>query len=331
MIVKRLAILALAFVMVGALGSVVRAGGIDTTGNVFLGANNGNIYEFTATGTLVQVLSSGQSSFVTGMAFDSAGNLYATDFAAGNVSKIDGGTGALVSSTYLTGLSSPESIAVDSAGNQYITQVGGGGINEYSSTGTLIQTLNAGQAASRSDWDDLAADQKTLLYSTESSTLFSTNATTNTANPNITTTGGNIAAFRIVATGADAGDILASQENGTIALIDPTTGNILKTYTLAGAGFTFALNLDPNGTDFWTADINTGEVWEVNIVSGAIDENWFSSYHSGSEPITGLVVFGQLTASGGGGGGTTVPEPGSLSLMACGLLGLLGASKFLTK
>ena len=324
MTLKRLAILGLVLVVAGAIGSVARAGGIDTTGNVFLGAPNGVIYEYTPTGTLVQTLSSGQSQYVTGMAFDSAGNLYATDFGSGTVSKIDGGTGTLITSTYITGLSLPESIAVDSTGNQYITQVGGGGIKEYSPTGTLIQTLNAGQAASRSDWDDLAADQKTLYYSTESSTIFSTDASTNTANPNTSTAGGNIAAFRII---PGTNDILASQENGTAALIDLTTGTILKTYALPGGQFTFALNLDPNGTDFWTADIQTGEVWEVNIATGAIDESWFAATNAPG----GLVVFGQITASGGGGGGTTVPEPGSLSLMACGLLGLLGASKFLTK
>jgi streptogramin lyase len=326
MIVKRLATLALCFIFVGALGSVVRAANIDTKGNVFLGAQNGNVYEFTPSGTLVQTLGTGQTQFVTGMAFDSAGNLYTTDIGVGNVSQISGSTGALITGTYITGMSSPESIAVDSSGNMYITQVGGGGIKEFSPTGTFIKTLNAGQAATRSDWNDLAADQTTLLYSTESSTIFSTNAATNTANANLVTNGGNIAAFRIIPTGPDAGDILASQENGNAALIDPVTGMILKTYSLPSGSFSFALNLDPNGTDFWTADIFSGRVWEVNIATGAIDENWLG----GVGEIGGLIVFGQITASGGGGGGTT-PEPGSLSLLACGLVGLLGASKFLTR
>ena len=325
---KRALTVVLGLLLLALVAGVARAGNIDTTGNVFLGAGDGNIYEYTPSGSLVQVISTGTTGFITGMAFDSAGNLYSTDFSAGHVSQISGSTGAVITSSFVTGMAAPESIAVDSAGNFYITQEGGGGIKEFSPTGTLIQTLNAGTAASRSDWDDLAADQHTLLYSTESSTLFSTNALTNTANANISATG-SIAAFRIVPNGADAGDILASQENGTVVLLSPT-GTVLHTYSVPSGVTTFALNLDPNGTDFWTADITTNRVWEVNITTGAIDENWvpLGVTGGGIPEVAGLVVFGQITASGGGGGGgTTTPEPGTLVLVGSGILAIAKRAK----
>jgi hypothetical protein len=105
-------------------------------------------------------------------------------------------------------------------------------------------------------------------------------------------------------------------------------GAVLKTYLSCGSlSQDFALNLDPNGTDFWTADLANGEVYEVNIATGAIDNQWASNGASfgGVGTTGGLVVFGQITASGGGGGGgtTSTPEPGTLGLLASGLLGLL--------
>jgi PEP-CTERM motif len=114
--------------------------------------------------------------------------------------------------------------------------------------------------------------------------------------------------LRIIPAGTLAGDILVADSSAAI-LTDGTT--ILKTYTLPGnGGNDFALNLDPNGTDFWTGDFSSGNIWEVNIATGAID----AQFSSGSASLFGLSVFGEIT-SGGGGGGGTVPEPASLLLL----------------
>ena len=44
----------------------------------------------------------------------------------------------------------------------------------------------------------------------------------------------------------------------------------------------FALNLDPDGTTFWTGDDQTGTVYHVDIATGAIITSFTSN------PITGL-------------------------------------------
>src|SRR5256885_440929 len=63
-----------------------QAGGIAfQTGDVLAGVGNGKIKLFSADGTLLDTLITGASSFDTGMAFDPAGNLYATAFNAQNV------------------------------------------------------------------------------------------------------------------------------------------------------------------------------------------------------------------------------------------------------
>jgi len=72
------------------------------------------------------------------------------------------------------------------------------------------------------------------------------------------------------------------------------------------------LNLDPNGTDFWTGDFTTGRMWEVNITTGAIDNSFLTC---GSSCLYGVSVFGELTQGG------SVPEPTSLALLGTALVG----------
>src|SRR5262245_58437989 len=56
-----------------------------TKGDVFLGLSNGQIEEHRPDGTLVQTLNTGLGGEITGMAFDTSNNLYATAFTAGTV------------------------------------------------------------------------------------------------------------------------------------------------------------------------------------------------------------------------------------------------------
>src|SRR5204863_310605 len=73
---------------------------------VFVGISPGTIKRFAADGTLTQTLSTGLGGTVSGMGFDKAGTLYATDFTAGNISKFDPKTGTLLG-TYGSGRSVP--------------------------------------------------------------------------------------------------------------------------------------------------------------------------------------------------------------------------------
>jgi streptogramin lyase len=302
---------------------VAEAGSIDTLGNVFVAIGNGQVNEYTPNGTLVQTLNDTTGSFeTTGMAFDSSGNLYVTNFSSGGtVSQFSSG-GTLMNASFISGQANPESIAVDKTGNFYIGDASLGQINQYNSSGVLTGTTTAARQDRGTDWIDLAADQKTILYTSEGTSILSVNTATNMQNANFANglPGSSAYALRIVPGGAFAGDVLVADSSN--ALLIDTSGIVIKTYTLPGnGGVDFALNIDPNGTDFWTADESTGEVWEVNIATGAIDEMWNANVAaSGGSDAAGLVVFGQLTASGGG-GGTVTPEPGSISLVLTGLAG----------
>src|ERR1700730_16053358 len=81
------------------------------TGDVFAGVGSGHINWYRDSGDgiiLVKVLNVGATTFDTGMAFDTHGNLYATNFSAGTVSKFD--THGNLLGTFASGLASPESI-----------------------------------------------------------------------------------------------------------------------------------------------------------------------------------------------------------------------------
>src|SRR4051812_27659979 len=88
-----------------------------SVGDVFAAIGNGKIKHFSSTGTLLDTLDSGTgSSENTGMAFDLAGNLYSTQFAANTAVKFDDHGNLL--GTFGGGYNAqPESIVRDSAGD----------------------------------------------------------------------------------------------------------------------------------------------------------------------------------------------------------------------
>ena len=293
-------------------------------GDVFASAAGG-VSVFTPTGTLVCTMNSGLGGITTGSGFDSNGNFYVTNFSS-VVSKFDN-SGNLVNATYFAGLSNPESVTNVSvgsfAGSSFVSTEGSASLSQYNTaTGALIHTFSVtgGNGTGGTDWMDLlnpttaiydGEGTKILRYDLSTSTQLSdfTSATTEAA---LT----HIFAMRTITTGPLAGDVVVA--NGINAVLLDPSGNIIKTYTLPGNGsLDFSLNLDPNGTDFWTGDISSQNVWEVNLATGAIDQQW----NVGAGSFYGLAVFGELTTGGGGGGGGNpgVPEPVTLLLFGAGL------------
>ena len=290
------------------------------TGDVFAGVGNGVIKEFSPTGVLYQTLTETcagcSTSETAGMAFDTSGNLYASAFTANNVEKFN--NNGVVQGTFGSGYNShPESIVVDNAnGVVYIGQADGShNVLKFSlSSGTLLQSFAPTVGPRGTDWIDLAADLHTLHYTSEGNLVRAFDVSTNTQLPNFATLPASPAyAHRILPNG---GELIAATSE-VIQL--NSSGNVVRTYTLPGTSTLFALNLDPNGTDFWTADLFNGEVFEVNIATGAIDEMWNAGIVGAS--LAGLAVFGEICATCGPPG---LPEPSALTLLGSGLLGLFG-------
>lgn len=281
-------------------------------GNLFVSTGVGTVVEYTATGTAVQTLNVG-TGFITGSTFDAAGNFYATRFSNGALQKFNAdGTSA---GAFASGLSSPESVVIDAAGNIYVGSVGGG-IRKYDSTGALLSTS---LGTTRIDFMDLSADQSTMLYTQEGNQILRVNVATNTGLSAFSTAVDQAFALRIRSNGqvlvADGGDIELLNADGTDN----------RTYDIASAGLWFALNLDADGTSFWSATTD-GLIAHFDIASG----NLLGSFNvTGTNGVWGLSLLGEQRQGCGtncGGGGGNVPEPESVMLLGIGLIAL-GAAR----
>ena len=234
-------------------------------------------------GTLVQTLNTGQGGFTTGMAFDTANILYVTNFSANSVSKFDkfGNLIGLIG----TGYSTPESIVFDNASNFYVGNLNNG-IRKYDYNGNFLGTSYSG----RVDFMDLQADQCTMLRDTEGNFIARHDVCTNSPLTDFATSiSGQAFALRILTNGdvllADGGDIKRFNSAGTQ----------VQSYDATGENSWFALNLDPDGQTFWSADFSSANVYRFNISTGAV----VSSFNTGTggSTVFGLAVQGEITVA----------------------------------
>jgi hypothetical protein len=272
---------------------VARAGTVFSSEDVFasVGQSTVNVYDPGSGNLLTSLVDNTGEQYTTGSAFDSSGDFYVSDLLNGDISEFapDG----TPMGQFATGLNSPESLVFDSSGNLYVGNQLTPFIDEYSPSGTQIGTI--GPLATElygDDWIDLASDQCTFYYTTEGTDILRYNQCTNSQESNFNqvpfTSGQRAFEVRILADG----DVLVADSTNDY-LLDPN-GNIIQTYSCASLpgcqGQLFAIAVDPNGTDFWTGDSYSGDIWEVNIATGAVDQ----TINTGSGLLYGMSVKGEL-------------------------------------
>jgi len=295
--------------MLGSAGKATAATFVD--GDIFAAVNNGNVQHYSAAGVLLETLNTGQGGFTTGMAFDSSGNLYVTNFSANSVTQFAGAGDPHTSSLFGSGYSTPESIVFDGAGNVYVGNLGNG-ILKFDSAGNFLGTV----INTRVDWMDLAADGITMLYTQEGHDIKTVNVNTGVSGANFTTgTASQAFALRIL---SDGGVLLADLSD---VKRYNSAGAVIQTYDIMGENTWFSLNLNPDGTSFWSGNFGTGMAYEFDITSGANTQSINTGV--GTDNLYGLTIFGETTV--------ITPEPGMLVLLGSGLIGLVFARKRMKK
>jgi hypothetical protein len=297
---RRLALIMATVITVSGFGLLLSAAAahastVTQSGQVFASVGNStvNVYDPVST-NLIETLNDGTGEpYTTGGVFDSHNNFYVTDDANGEISEYNS-AGTLLP-TFATGLSNPLSLVFDNSGNLYVGQQTTPYVAEFNAAG--VRQPNIGPLASELygvDWIALSSDECTLYYTSEGTDIESYNKCTNTQLPNF-----NLTPF----TGNSAyqlqirpnGDVLVADSDDVI-LLDPS-GNVLQTYscaTLPGcAGQLFAVNLDPDGTSFWTGDSYSGDIWKINIATGNVLQT--IDTHSGT--LYGLTIDGQISVA----------------------------------
>lgn len=292
-------------------------------GDMFGGGSSGglgNVYHYRG-GALIATYLTGVANEETGMAFDTSGNLYVTNFGSSTITKFDNSGNVIAPNPFVSNdvNSHNESILFNVAGDFYVGQADGTrDIIKRASDGTFIARYDVATGPRGTDWIDLAADQNTMYYTSEGRTIRRYDVSTGTQLTDFATLPGSGTAFALRLLG-DGGLLVADRDD--VKRLD-NTGAVVQTYDVAGVSMWFALNLDPDGTSFWSGDIGgSGIISKFDIATGVELVHIVAP-----SSISGLAVFGEIT-QGGGGGGEQVPEPGTMILLGSGLLAIAGFRK----
>jgi hypothetical protein len=305
--------LALLLLVAGAstLGShATRAAVPYARGDVFASVGNGQVKHFSPTGALLETLNTTTGSqFTTGGCFDTAGNFFVTDFTTSQVSQFTN-AGTLVTASFGSGLNvEPESCVLDAAGNLYVGQAAGSRtVLEFAPSGALLGTFAPAPENQGTDWISLAADQCTLLYTSEGPSIKAYNVCTNLQLADFATGLPSPCFAQRIRTNSE---VLVACSTAVVRL--GATGTVLQSYPAtslaATEGALFALNLDPDGTTFWTGGEVSGTIYRVNIATGAV----VSTFNAA--PLTslgGLTIFSEQIVS------QPTPTPSPSAVPGCG-------------
>lgn len=264
-------------------------------GDVFAGTGDGKIDVYSSTGVFIQTLdTTSGSTEQTGMCFDATGNLYATSFTDRSMSKFDNAGTLLVYPWGGPFSVRPESCVVDKSGNIYTGEVDGDEkIRKFDTAGTLLGEWSPATERRGLDWIDLAADQKTMFYTSEGSSVKRFDVSTGTQLSDFATgLQSPCYALRI----RPNGEVMVACSNLVYRL--DSAGSVMQTYPKSAyveTSFFFALNLDLDGTSFWTGGFSTGNIYKIDIATG----NQLTTFTAPPRrtSMAGLAVFGEITVA----------------------------------
>jgi streptogramin lyase len=267
-------------------------------GDVFAGVGQGKYNVYSNTGIFKEQIAAPLTGETTGCAFNSSGDLYTTHFQANKIVKFDGAHPHNVLQTIDAGTgNTPESIVFAANGDFYVGHADGHkDIVKYDSAGTLQQAYDVATEFRGSDWIDLAADQKTIFYTSEGRLIkkFDVSGSGTQLADFATLPGsGNAFALRLLPPGDGTGGLLVA-DRFNIKRLD-AAGAVVQTYDFTGVDDWFALNLDPDGLSFWSGSYSsTKSLYRFNIATGVLVG---SPIATGASPtLAGICLKGEPVA-----------------------------------
>ena len=278
------------------------------TGDIFAATGGGQVKHYNSAGTLIETLSTGQGGFTTGMAFDSSGNLYVTNFSAGNITRFSGATGAILApNPFASPGSSPESLAFSAIGDFYVGRANGAA-QRYSSGGALQQTYGM---SVNTDWIELAANQTTLFYNDEGGQIRRWDLTTNTALADFANNAANGGTSSFALRILGNGDVLSAA--GSRVNQYNSVGSFLGFYDVGSVDGFFALNIDPDGTSFLSGSFNNQTLYRFTIGNFGLNTQTQTLVAGGE--LFGVAIAGERTVAAPP---PAVPEPATWAMMIFG-------------
>jgi uncharacterized repeat protein (TIGR01451 family) len=266
-------------------------------GDVFAGIASGSYKVYSNSGAFKETISDGSGGFTTGCSFNpSLDKLYTTNFSASKVVVYDNTSPHSIVQTITTGKAAAESIVFAGNGHFFVGGPSDPEIEEYDASGTLVDNDTvAADGTGGPDWIDLAADQKTIFYTSESRVVRRFDAAADVQLADFATLPGAGTAFalRLLSPGDGSGGLLVA-DRGDVKRLDGS-GAVVQTYDVSGEDSWFSLNLDPNGTSFWAGDFGTNNFYRFNIATGAVEVGPIAS----GGALFGLCLKGEITAAVG--------------------------------
>ena len=246
------------------------------------------------------------SDNTAGSAFDANGNFYVTDDYSGQISEY--GPDGSLTGVFASGLQNPLSLVFDKSGNLYVGQQGTPSIAEFNSSGQNIATIGPVQTGETGDdWIDLASDQCTFYYTTETNVIYRySNCAGNVGQQSnfnsVPFPGARAFQVRILPDGgalvADTNSVLRLDSSGNVTEVYPCSAldeaSLLVAYPGANVvaplpdcgGQLFSLAIDPSGTSFWAGDSYSGNIWQIGLASGQV----MNEVNTGAAFLYGLTV-----------------------------------------
>ncbi len=278
------------------------------SGDVFAAVGNGRINHYRPDGTLVDTLDTGSGSATErGMCFEPAtGDLFTTNFSAGLMTRFNN-LGNIKTHPWGGPFSlHPTSCGFDAAGNHYTGEADGSNrIRKWSPNGSQLGLWQPATTLAGVAWLAVAADQCTILYTSDSNAVKRYNVCTSSQLPDLSTTlPPRCSALQVLPGSGDVlvacgGEVNRVAPNGTVVQVYPKDAQ--ETSAL------YALVRDPDGQTFWTAGFGTGNIYRYRMDSGALVSRF--SAPPLADGLIGLAVADQSAAFTPTPTGTPAPCP----------------------